>query len=56
MLGVGRSGEISMRRHFFLWGHGEFGVHCDPTPFSLAALNQESAESTFDTFQVTRLA
>ena len=30
MLGVGRSGEISMRRQFFLWGHGEFGVHCDP--------------------------
>ena len=30
MLGVGRSGEISMRRQFFLWGQGEFGVHCDP--------------------------
>ena len=30
MLGVGRSGEISMRRQLFLWGHGEFGVHCDP--------------------------
>ena len=30
MLGVGRSEEISMRRQFFLWGHGEFGVHCDP--------------------------
>ena len=30
MLGVGRSGEISMRRQFFLWGHGEFGKHCDP--------------------------
>ena len=30
MLGVGRSGEISMRRQFFLWGHGEFGVHCYP--------------------------
>ena len=31
-------------------------VSWDETPFSLAALNQESAESTFDTFQVTRLA
>ena len=30
MLGVGRSEEISMRRQFFLWGYGEFGVHCDP--------------------------
>ena len=30
MLGVGRSGEISMRRQFFYGDTGEFGVHCYP--------------------------
>ena len=62
MLGEGRSGQISIRRHFFMgtWGIWRTlrspSVSWDETPFSLAALNQESVESTFDTFQVTRLA
>ena len=35
---------------------GDSWVSWDETPFSLVALNQESVESNFDTFQVTRLA
>ena len=69
MLGVGRSGEISMRRQFFLMGargiwHAlrfpsvswDSWVSWDETPFILVALNRESMESNFDTSQVTRLA
>ena len=68
MLGVERSGEISMRRQFFMGARGiwrtllspsvswDSWVSWDETPFSLVALNRESVESNFDTSQVTCLA